>query len=39
VPQVFINGKHIGGLEDLQQWAKRQRDLAFGAFIIGDEIL
>jgi glutaredoxin-like protein len=23
VPQVFINGKHIGGLEDLQQWAKK----------------
>ena len=23
VPQVFINGKHIGGLEDLQSWAKK----------------
>ena len=23
VPQVFINGRHIGGLEDLQQWAKK----------------
>jgi glutaredoxin-like protein len=23
VPQVFINGKHIGGLEDLQRWAKK----------------
>jgi glutaredoxin len=23
VPQVFINGKHIGGLEELQQWAKK----------------
>ena len=23
VPQVFINGKHIGGLEELEQWAKK----------------
>ncbi len=23
VPQVFINGRLIGGLEDLQQWAKK----------------
>jgi glutaredoxin-like protein len=23
VPQVFINGRYIGGLEDLQQWAKK----------------
>jgi glutaredoxin-like protein len=23
VPQVFVNGKHIGGLEELQQWAKK----------------
>jgi glutaredoxin-like protein len=23
VPQVFVNGRHIGGLEDLQQWAKK----------------
>jgi glutaredoxin-like protein len=23
VPQVFINGRHIGGLEDLQHWAKK----------------
>ena len=23
VPQVFVNGKHIGGLEDLQRWAKK----------------
>jgi glutaredoxin-like protein len=23
VPQVFINGKHIGGWEDLQAWAKK----------------
>jgi glutathione-dependent peroxiredoxin len=23
VPQVFINGTHIGGLEELQQWAKK----------------
>ena len=23
VPQVFINGKHIGGLEGLQRWAKK----------------
>jgi glutaredoxin-like protein len=23
VPQVFVNGKHIGGLEDLQQWAMK----------------
>jgi len=23
VPQVFINGRHIGGWEDLEQWAKQ----------------
>ena len=23
VPQIFINGRHIGGLEDLQAWAKK----------------
>src|SRR5436190_1095724 len=23
VPQVFINGKHIGGLEELERWAKK----------------
>ena len=23
VPQVFVNGKHIGGLEDLQNWSKK----------------
>jgi glutaredoxin-like protein len=23
VPQVFINGQHIGGLEDLERWAKK----------------
>ena len=23
VPQVFINGEHVGGLEDLQRWAKK----------------
>ena len=23
VPQIFVNGKHIGGLEDLQGWAKK----------------
>ncbi len=23
VPQVFVNGRHIGGLEELQQWAKK----------------
>ena len=23
VPQVFVNGKHIGGLEELQRWAKK----------------
>ena len=23
VPQVFVNGRHIGGLEDLQSWAKK----------------
>ena len=23
VPQIFINGRHIGGLEELQQWAKK----------------
>ena len=23
VPQVFVNGKHIGGLEDLERWAKK----------------
>jgi glutaredoxin-like protein len=23
VPQVFVNGRHIGGLEELQEWAKK----------------
>lgn len=23
VPQIFVNGKHIGGLEELERWAKR----------------
>jgi glutaredoxin-like protein len=23
VPQIFVNGQHIGGLEDLQRWAKK----------------
>ena len=23
VPQVFVNGKHIGGLEDLERWSKK----------------
>ena len=23
VPQVFINGRHVGGLEELQEWAKK----------------
>ena len=23
VPQVFVNGQHVGGLEDLQAWAKK----------------
>jgi len=23
VPQVFVNGKHIGGLEDLQKWSQK----------------
>jgi len=23
VPQVFINGQHVGGLEDLQRWSKK----------------
>ncbi len=23
VPQVFINGERIGGLEELERWAKR----------------
>jgi glutaredoxin-like protein len=23
VPQVFVNGRHIGGLEELQQWARK----------------
>jgi glutaredoxin-like protein len=23
VPQIFVNGKHIGGLEELQSWAKK----------------
>jgi glutaredoxin-like protein len=23
VPQVFINGKHIGGLEELERWSKK----------------
>src|SRR3954464_14165062 len=39
VPQVFINGRHIGGLEDLQAWAKKASSRLFGAFIIGDEII
>jgi len=25
VPQVFVNGDHIGGSEDLEAWLKRQR--------------
>ena len=28
VPQVFINGEHIGGAEELEQWAGRQRKAA-----------
>lgn len=23
VPQVFVNGRHIGGLEELQRWARK----------------
>ena len=23
VPQVFINGEHIGGWEELERWAKK----------------
>lgn len=23
VPQVFVNGRHVGGLEDLQRWTKK----------------
>jgi glutathione-dependent peroxiredoxin len=23
VPQIFVNGQHIGGLEDLQRWSKK----------------
>jgi glutaredoxin-like protein len=23
VPQVFINGQHVGGLEELERWAKK----------------
>ena len=23
VPQIFVNGRHIGGLEDLQRWSKK----------------
>ena len=23
VPQVFVNGEHIGGLEELEAWAKK----------------
>ena len=23
VPQVFVNGQHIGGLEELERWAKK----------------
>ena len=23
VPQVFVNGEHIGGLEELERWAKK----------------
>lgn len=25
VPQVFVNGKHIGGLEELQRWGEQSR--------------
>jgi glutaredoxin-like protein len=28
VPQVFINGEHIGGADELEQWAGRQRKAA-----------
>lgn len=23
VPQIFINGQHIGGLEELERWAQK----------------
>jgi glutaredoxin len=23
VPQIFINGKHLGGLEELERWNKK----------------
>jgi glutaredoxin len=23
VPQIFVNGQHIGGLEELQRWSKK----------------
>jgi glutaredoxin len=23
VPQVFVNGRHIGGLEELQEWSRK----------------
>jgi glutaredoxin len=23
VPQIFINGQHIGGLDELQRWARK----------------
>ena len=25
LPQVFVNGKHVGGYEELQNWAKKSR--------------
>jgi len=28
VTQVFINGEHIGGADELEQWAGRQRKAA-----------
>jgi glutaredoxin-like protein len=27
VPQVFVNGEHVGGLEELERWAAKRRDL------------
>jgi glutaredoxin len=28
VPQVFINGEHIGGSDDLEHWFARQQKAA-----------
>jgi len=28
VPQIFVNGQHIGGLEELERWAKKAAKIA-----------